>query len=49
MRGVATTVHDILRLNFERRRVVNLLKITREVALVIVLPLDQAADIVGEL
>ena len=41
-------MHYILRLDLKSRRIVNLFEITSEVALMIVLPFDQAADIVSE-
>ena len=47
--GVATTLDDILRLNFEGCWIVDLLEVTGEVALVIILPLDQATDLVCKL
>ena len=37
---VATTLNNVLRLDLERCRIIDLLEITREVALMIVLPLD---------
>ena len=46
---VAATLHDVLRLDFKRSRIVNLLEVTGEVALMVVLPLDQAADLIREL
>ena len=42
MRDIAASLHDVLRLNLKSGRVVNLLEIASEVALVVVLPLDEA-------
>lgn len=41
---VAASLNDVLRLDLESGRVIDLLKVTSEVALVIVLPFDQTAD-----
>ena len=49
VRDVAATLHDVLRLDLESRRIVDLLEVTGEVALMVVLPLDQAADLVRKL
>ena len=46
---IAATLDDILWLYFESCRVIDLLEVTSEVALVIVLPFDQAANLVREL
>ena len=48
MRHITTSLHDVLRLDLECSRVVDLLEITSEVALVVVLPLDQSRDLIGE-
>lgn len=42
MRHVATSLDDVLRLDLERGRVVDLLEIASKVALMVVLPLDQS-------
>ena len=49
MGSVTTALYDILRLDFEGGRVVDLLEITSEVALMIVLPLDETTNLIGEL
>ena len=46
---VAATLDYILWLDLKRCRIVNLLEVSRKVALVVVLPLDEATDLVGEL
>ena len=46
---VAASLDYILWLDFKRSRIVNLLEVSGEVALVVVLPLDEATDLVGEL
>ena len=47
--GKAAPIDNVLLLDLECSRVVNLLEITGKVAKVIVLPLDEAADLVGKL
>ena len=46
---IAASLHDIIILNFKSGWVVNLFKIAGEVALVVVLPLDEARDLIGKL
>ena len=49
MTHVATSLDYILGLNLKGRWIINLLKITGEVALVIILPLYETTDLVSEL
>jgi len=49
VRHVAPTLDDVLRLDFKRGRVVDLFEIAGEVALVIVFPLYEPRNLVGEL
>ena len=49
MRGIATTLNNVLRLNFKSCWIVNLLEVTSEVSLVVVLPLYQATNLVSKL
>ena len=49
MRHIAASLHNILWLYLESSRIVDLLRVAREVALMIVLPLDQARDLIGKL
>ena len=48
VRHVAASLDDILRLDFKSGRIVNLLEVTREVALMIVLPFYQATNLICE-
>ena len=49
MRHIAASLHNVLWLNLKGSWIVDLLKVTCEVALMIVLPLDQARDLIGKL
>ena len=49
VRHITASLHNILWLDFKGSRIVNLLEITRKVALMIILPLDQARDLIGKL
>lgn len=49
MGNVTAPVDHILWLDFKRSRVVNLLEVACEVTLMVVLPLDEARDLVSEL
>ena len=46
---VTTTLHNVLGLNLKSRWVVDLLEIASEEALVVILPLDEPGDLIGEL
>ena len=46
---VAATLDYILWLDLKGSRIIDLLEVSRKVALVVVLPLDEATDLVGEL
>ena len=49
MRSVATALYDVLRLDFEGGRVIDLFEISSEVALMVVLPLDETTNLICEL
>ena len=46
---IAASLDDVLWLNFESSRVIDLLEVASEVSLVVVLPFDQAANLVRKL
>ena len=46
---IAASLDDVLWLDFESSRVIDLLEVASEVALVIVFPFDQAANLVCKL
>ena len=48
MRHVTASLHDVLWLDLESCRVVNLLEVAREVALMIVLPFEKTRDLIDE-
>ena len=49
MGDVATALHDVLWLDLKSRWIVDLLEVTGKVALMVVLPLNQATDLIREL
>ncbi len=48
MRDIATSLHNVLGLDLKCSWVINLLEVTCEITLMVVLPLDESRDLISE-